>query len=779
MNPPTTGDLNDFLRGELSPADEVSVRAWLESDSGGPARAELARLEKLIGLVTDATEIEPSANRLELQLDSAFDQRARRLGRLIRESSSITPSRSLIRRIDRSVMDAASEPDSPVVSALVEALLAKDHRRAAEIVANYPGVSDIRHELEAMIGAIGATEAPEEARRRVSARLHATVARELPLVRKIQVGGLPTVQLPELAVSAALKQRVGRSIEAERVVGENRRVSEPDWLAGMPEIRARARRLSRTPSLSLWQRVREKARVSAFAIALHMVALIASMMVVTQTAGQPAQPMSEISAQTMTEWRAPSPLPIVAESSASPLDREAVAAVSLDGIRPVVTEAPTDGEPSAWDPVTSIKSAERSDQATEAEVNLYDAMLLSQGLAGTGARVPADSASSAAWFSIRRGPRIAKSRYLPEGQPWFERLDQMLAWLVRNQQANGAWPVDPGPVASRGPWDLPARQVVTTSVALLALMGDGYSAINDTPSQSVARGLAWLTSQQNSSGGFVSVQRDGQLIPQDTMLADAIAALALAEGHALSGDRSSVEGRDLQLRTPMRRALARVLAGQLKEGSEQGGWPAGSSPQADPVTTAWAVQALMAAKAHRWNHPMLEPALKQAAEWTERTTEEEDPAYGGFAGVLSRPGDDPMVLNSGERAVGAGTSASMLTGMMLELKGAKDRRVSQLDFLSRDEYLPSFASFGGPGQRFYRVSWSAWFFAASACHSAPEEPGAVAWLAKLHAELGGQGLPMEANSGVAPIGEEERAMGRAYSTAMAALCIESAWRWRR
>ncbi|MBL8877599.1 MAG: hypothetical protein JNG88_00640 [Phycisphaerales bacterium] len=162
-------------------------------------------------------------------------------------------------------------------------------------------------------------------------------------------------------------------------------------------------------------------------------------------------------------------------------------------------------------------------------------------------------------------------------------------WLATHQSPDGTWdrfnfdrqcPADDRcsqPAISR---ETDSLQTGVTGLALLAILGAGYSDIDGPYQENVRRATKALLKLQRADGGFSPT--DGQAGYNNS-----VATLALAELYALNGDRALVD--------PINRAVARLVASQ----QPLGGWdysPLPTSGRNDTSITAWALQALLAAR---------------------------------------------------------------------------------------------------------------------------------------------------------------------------------------
>ena len=118
-----------------------------------------------------------------------------------------------------------------------------------------------------------------------------------------------------------------------------------------------------------------------------------------------------------------------------------------------------------------------------------------------------------------------------------------------------------------------------TGLAVLALLGIGHTHLDGPHQDAVRRGLAFLKHAQRSDGCLAG---DAKLYA--AMYCHSMAALALAEAYAMTGDPS--------LHEPVRRAVAYSLRAQ----SWQGGWRYQPGDAGDMSQFGWQVMMLSSAR---------------------------------------------------------------------------------------------------------------------------------------------------------------------------------------
>lgn len=202
----------------------------------------------------------------------------------------------------------------------------------------------------------------------------------------------------------------------------------------------------------------------------------------------------------------------------------------------------------------------------------------------TSATLPSTSRDGASsFFRLRTQSRAQKVAYLGR-EDLANALDKSLAYLARIQQRNadGYWwhdGVDPRVAPTSDDLKL-VQQIELTSIALLAFLGDGHSSDHSPVGYdwNVRRGVEWLIKQQKA---------DGQIGPQgyNNVMIHAMATLVLAEDFGLT--------RSPRLREPLRQAC-RWLCAVKADGSD--GFPFKADGKASLTTSVWAYMALATAR---------------------------------------------------------------------------------------------------------------------------------------------------------------------------------------
>lgn len=164
--------------------------------------------------------------------------------------------------------------------------------------------------------------------------------------------------------------------------------------------------------------------------------------------------------------------------------------------------------------------------------------------------------------------KCAGSKYSSRGQgilpgPQRAAITAGLHWLHSNQSSDGCWPAQ----------DSPDTTVAITSLALLAMLGDGNTLRVGRFKDSLKLGAAWLRAQQHESGAFAEATGPHLL-----------ATIAIAECYMLS---------DYKL---LRKSASMAVEHAASRRAADGGWRANEhSEHSDPVLTLWGTTMLVTA----------------------------------------------------------------------------------------------------------------------------------------------------------------------------------------
>lgn len=160
-------------------------------------------------------------------------------------------------------------------------------------------------------------------------------------------------------------------------------------------------------------------------------------------------------------------------------------------------------------------------------------------------------------------------------------VDGGIAWLANHQEPDGHW--DSLKYGASKKSDIEA-----TSLALLALLGPGYSEKVGEYKGNVKRAVAWLISKQNESGK--TIDASDAVVPIEEAWGATLAVLALSESAALANietTRAAAQKGVSQLIEDFPFKNSRAADGSIIYGIDE---------NADTATIGWVVMALKSAK---------------------------------------------------------------------------------------------------------------------------------------------------------------------------------------
>lgn len=352
------------------------------------------------------------------------------------------------------------------------------------------------------------------------------------------------------------------------------------------------------------------------------------------------------------------------------------------------------------------------------------------------------------------GVQLATTQFIADG----------LAWLAAHQESDGRWTtVRSDACATHGgsPCVMggrPGEDVGVTSLALLALMGEGNSTSEGPYALHVARGVRWLTTTQGEGEliGSSFVENGKRFVRGDRLIGHSIATLALCEAYALAPSDF--------VRGAAQRALEVLRHGR----NPYGAWRYGVPPNGenDTFVTTWAVAALLAAD---------EAGLKVdrdcfagALAWIDELTDTETGRIGydavGSASARYERENDNFVRDGLETMTAAGLWCRSLLGQDAAQVPILRKHVELLK-----RHSPQHA-------HELRRDFLYGFFGASAL-AAVGGDAQVAWGRALLAQLKSlQRQDLDAKGSWDPSDAWGYAGGRAYATAVNVLALEAPYR---
>ncbi|MFN0198125.1 MAG: prenyltransferase/squalene oxidase repeat-containing protein [Planctomycetaceae bacterium] len=186
-----------------------------------------------------------------------------------------------------------------------------------------------------------------------------------------------------------------------------------------------------------------------------------------------------------------------------------------------------------------------------------------------------------------------------------------LAWMARQQRADGSWQLDTGS-KSRGFANYPdagspslKTDTGATALALLSFLGVGETHLEGKYQEDIKKGIDWLLRMQKPNGDLHDWEELGR---QTAFYAHSQATIVLCEALALTGDET--------LREPAQRAVQFLLDSQYLS---DGGWkyqPQSGLTTGDLSVTGWALMALHTARAAGLDVPS--SAFERASQFLDR-----------------------------------------------------------------------------------------------------------------------------------------------------------------
>lgn len=316
------------------------------------------------------------------------------------------------------------------------------------------------------------------------------------------------------------------------------------------------------------------------------------------------------------------------------------------------------------DPITIVPDASTSDEApdvlvdTPVEVRLPDAPNIPSPLASpTAAPIPsrpadiawevpqsvlliANDAPFGGGFEGRTSEERARLVAERGGTPQSENAVELaLVWLAEHQRQDGGWRLDhqKGKCNERcGNPGKTATSTGATALALLPFLGAGYTHKQGKHKQVVADGLYYLTGRMLES-------RHGGDFQEGTMYAQGLAAIALCEAYAMTGDP--------ELKPFAQKAVDFIVYAQ----HPRGGWRYVPGAPGDTTVTGWQVMALKSARLAKLYVP------SHTTEMAKQFLNKVQDAGGAFYGY-QRPAKEP-----------GPTAVSLLLRMYLGWKRSDER----------------------------------------------------------------------------------------------------------
>jgi hypothetical protein len=339
-------------------------------------------------------------------------------------------------------------------------------------------------------------------------------------------------------------------------------------------------------------------------------------------------------------------------------------------------------------------------------------------------------------------------------------LQEAVEWLCAHQSPNGSWDCDGfkancGHVAAGkacGGGGEATHDVGITGLALLALLGAEAGGADAAPKEAIAKAIQWLVEKQDPSLGIY-----GERIGNSFLYGHAIATLAMSE--AASADPARLESA---------KSAVQFL---LRARNSASGWRYAYPPAGDCDTsvTGWCMLAL--ARAREAGVAVDFDGLAGVREWFEEKTD----AATGRTGY-----DDTGSLSARVKGVNDDYSvdrSEAMTAISLRVRPLLDKRWSKNPLLKKQVELVSSVppEWDASGLRNDVYTWYHGSCALAPVGGKPWD----AWKKALVKTLtDSQVHEDDAKGSWDPRDAWGHSGGRVYMTAMAALCLEEAFRAR-
>ena len=167
-------------------------------------------------------------------------------------------------------------------------------------------------------------------------------------------------------------------------------------------------------------------------------------------------------------------------------------------------------------------------------------------------------------------------------------VERGLRWITAHQLDDGSWNFDHNKSSCRGQCGNPGNVPSTTgatAIALLPLLGAGYTHAEGEYQDVVRRGLYYLSKR-------AVLTPYGADLQEGTMYAQGLATIALCEAYAMTGD--------MALKGLAQSAIDFIVFAQDKKG---GGWRYAPGQPGDTTVTGWQLMALKSGQMARLDVP--------------------------------------------------------------------------------------------------------------------------------------------------------------------------------
>jgi hypothetical protein len=317
-------------------------------------------------------------------------------------------------------------------------------------------------------------------------------------------------------------------------------------------------------------------------------------------------------------------------------------------------------------------------------------------------------------------------------------VDSALRWLALHQEPQGfwtqhKWDADDVPVsgAVTGSVQKGQNDLGVTCLATLALMGGGNTLRKGEHRMAVLRAINYIGSQQDRKTGFLSAN----------MYEHAMGTIALCEAFGRSPDET------------VGIAARRAVDACVNAVSKDGGWRySPNPPSSDTSVTSWFLQALKTAKLAniKFDHAVFAKGLTYMDQCTDRSGMADSSGGVGYTG----PGQYPALTCAAmviRQFNGMGVNHPLL------VRAAELTKRNPPDWDKSQDY-------------YY------WYYATYAMHNMGGEPR-LFWNRRIREVLLDHQSKRGHQSGSWNPTRCVRGVGRVYTTAMGALCLEVAYRY--
>ena len=346
------------------------------------------------------------------------------------------------------------------------------------------------------------------------------------------------------------------------------------------------------------------------------------------------------------------------------------------------------------------------------------------------------------------------------GTPQSEQaVERGIDYLVRHQFPDGRWSLDRFPQGSApGYEDASPGQMngdtAATGLALLAMLGAGYTHREGKHAAMVRRGIAWLVRNQQADGQLFTPETDQTRYTHS--YGHAIAAIALCEAYGMTRDRG--------LRDPAQRAIQFILAAQHPE---RGGWRYEPQRESDTSVSGWKLMALKSAQMAGLQVPP--ETLQKVSHWLDLAQ-----VQGGSRYVYNPYAADTPQQREGRLPNLAMTAEGLLMRMWLGWRRDNPALIEGVQFLAAN--LPEEGTPSEPRRDLYY-----WYYATQVMFQVQGD-GWKAWNERLQALLP-QGQVTEGPLAgswhpLRPVADRwGHAGGRHYVTCLSLLMLEVYYRY--